>query len=242
MSFLQLGQVGRGAAVHDAAAIALVLGRFDGTDGQTAAVPNNGTLGGNWAFSGGAALSTTRSFNGTASLKAVNVSDTEVAVLANAGISVPRLTPKALEFRIWLASGGSGSTDTITHYIEVFSTSLSDTQPTLGLHLARDSAAGNFRLYAVAQSSLLSVTPAVLARDAWHHIAISSDLSGVARWFVGGSLISGTSTLSSDSASPTPRVRIKTPISATLPEIWVDDLRYSRDLAYTASFTPPASV
>lgn len=230
-----------GVAVVSAAPPALVIGRFDGTEGQTTGVANAGTIGGNWTLAGsGTELTTAQSFNGGASMTAT--ASGVVASFIDAGLLVDAATALTFELRLRVASGTTGTTDSIIWQLYLDHRNTLFPSAGLGFMLAYDSDPTKVRVYFIAQGSFIGFASLLLIdRDAWHSLAISKDASGVYRRFHNGALLSGTATSGSATGTGTRGVRVAG-ANTTRPRLYVDDLRITAGVAYTASYTPPPSV
>jgi hypothetical protein len=221
------------------AGTALVLGRFDGSNGQTAGVPNEGTLGGNWNIEGLASLSTAWAFNGATSLRMLSPfgsSANRTPRFAHVGLQLGPAVPQTLEFRLFVPSG------------------VHPPAPGWNIGVLTTSApvSGGFRSYYVVVFSQSTTQFSVrfdadgigpgltLNKGQQYHIAASLN-AGTLRGFVDGVMLAGSATATGTAVIPTAEIFAIGPVSHDF-EIFVDDLRFRRDFAYTANFTPPASV
>lgn len=225
-----------------AAATHLIIGRFDGADGQTAGVANDGTIGGAWTLVGPASrLSTAQKFNGPSSLASNGFG--RGVTLQRACPTIAELTPLNFETRVYLDDDVTNSAGTFLWRLDfvewagafpfAFASILfvSDTNPNL------------MRVQFAARGAFIGgSTPIVVARRTWHSFAISRDSLGQWRRFHNGALLSGLEPTFGVINVAVCGVILEGVTSSPRPTIYVDDLRLSVGTGYTASYSPPASV
>lgn len=230
-----------------------VIGRFEATDGQTTGIPNNGTLGGTWAYGvwdgepgNFAASDTVQKFAPDLSWMLSGGVGVVSGVSYTGALNTASGRNITLMGWVYVTTAGvSGSLGEMA-YFSLRKQQSSGNNGILLFILRETLSSTNFELLAVSGSTFLAPPGSgpILARDTWHHLCISADSSNNVRYFANGVLANTVSVTRTGIAAPTadPGVNIGRGVVSTTPEIYFANVVADDNFAYTADFTPPGRI
>lgn len=209
----------------------LMRSRFDGTNGQTAGVADEGLAASNWAMAGGAALSSFRTFAGATSVRVPPGGSAEHAPASTLTIATD--TAITVECRVLLRSLGAGTPGFVAATVRFITTAAF-----FNLQLLRGATASTFELVIAEDPDLLTE---IFNADTWVHLCLSVAANGDYIIFLGGAVV-GTGTGFNMSGSRNVLGAEIVAEASPNAEIFVDNLRVRSGFVYTGAFTPDATI
>lgn len=223
---------------------------FDGTDGQTAGIPNNGWAGGTFALTGAAAsLSTDHPFSGATSLAFLPAVSSGVSRATINGWTyfIPGRHAATLRAKAYVATGSDAPSGSPSMEAFFGSVSLQGTRVTDGgltpfaLAISLFTATGSRQLQVAFQANSQGLGPGLFAtdltRNEYHDLAVSVDASGVATAFVDGSPVASEFVGPLDDLVIS-KVEVYHEQAYGVSPVYWDRLQALIDFAYTGPFTP----
>lgn len=218
------------SVVATSAEVLLIRSRFNGSNGQTTSIADEGSAGGSWAVTGGAALASATAYSGGTSLRLPAGGEAELTPATT--LVIPANTAITVEFRLRLASLGSGGEGAVA----VFA-GLNTSFGGLALNVLKEPG-GDYSLVVTEDPDLVLLP---IAAATWVHVCLSMDSAGSLLHALGG--VVEDQGLSSDvSASRTVESFVLQVVSGSDTEALVDNVRVRSGFAYTANFTPDAEI